>query len=67
MPVPANWATMTDAEKRAWAEQETAPKRKSAAKPAAPATPSVESQVDELYSRKGGYLRPRNQSTDHMN
>jgi hypothetical protein len=65
MGMPSNWSTMTDAEKRAWADAETAPKPKATA-PAAPA-PTTD-PIADILARKGGYLpSPRGGEghTDH--
>ena len=59
---------MTVEEKRAWGEAQTRPgasKSKPAPKPRA--GKSADEQIGEIYGRKGGYIRPRSQSTDHMN
>lgn len=59
-PFPANG---TDAEKRAWADAQTAPKPK-ATKPAAPAAPATD-PVADIYAREGGYLRKRGDGDTH--
>lgn len=69
MPIPENWSTMTDEQKRAWADSQTAPQGPSQ-KPA-PQAPSstgssVEDEIAEIYARKGGYLRsPRGDGDTH--
>jgi hypothetical protein len=60
MPLPAEWGIMTDRERAAWkAKNEPAPA------PSGPASGSVEAEIDEIYARKGGYLKSPRGDTGH--
>ncbi len=61
---PAEWGIMTDRERAAWTKAHTSAE----AAPAKKSGRSAEDIVSDMQKgERSSYLRPRNQSTDHMN